>query len=149
VFDRSWEFEVCPPHLWSLLSDTSAYSGWWPWLRAFEPVPLERGATTSCSIGPPLPYMLTVTIAVIDVVPEQSVAVAVTGDVAGPARLEIAPSGRGSSARLVWELEVRRRLLRVAAGVARPMLQWGHEWVVSNGVEQFRRAAINGRTSGA
>jgi hypothetical protein len=33
-------------------------------------------------------------------------------------------------------------MLRVAARAARPMLQWGHEWVVNNGVEQFRRAAI-------
>jgi hypothetical protein len=145
LFDRSWEFEVPPKQLWSLLSDTSAYSGWWPWLQAFEPVPLEPGTSTRCSIGPPLPYMLAVTIAVIDVIPERSVAVAVTGDVAGPACLDIEPTASGSSARLVWELEVRRPMLRLAASVARPMLQWGHEWVVSNGVEQFRRAAIYGQ----
>jgi hypothetical protein len=125
------------------LSDTSAFSGWWPWLRAFEPVELEPGAQTRCSIGPPLPYVLSVAISVVDVVPERSLVVTVSGDLEGPARLEVGPSPVGSTARLVWELEVRRPALRIVATVARPTLQWGHEWVVNNGVEQFRRAAIN------
>jgi len=63
------------------------------------------------------------------------------GDVRGPARLEIDRVPNGSQARLVWDLEVRRPILRTAARVARPLLQWGHDWVVSNGVAQFRRAA--------
>jgi len=142
TFDRVWEFDVTPPRLWSVLSDTQAFPRWWPWLRSFEPVSLEPGARTRCSIGPPLPYVLTVDLAVIDVVPESLVDVRVTGDVTGPARLEIEPTEQGSTARLVWTLDVCRPMLRVAAGVARPVLQWGHEWVVSNGVEQFRRSAL-------
>ena len=125
------------------MSDTSAFPRWWPWLRSFDPVALERGAQTRCSIGPPLPYVLTLSIAVTSVIPEALVAVVVSGDLAGPARLEIEPSATGSTARLAWELEVCRPMLRLAAGVARPILQWGHDSVVSNGVDQFRRAAIN------
>ena len=49
-------------------------------------------------------------------------------------------AGDGSRARLVWLLEVRRPALRMAAVVGRPVLQWGHDWVVANGVEQFRNA---------
>ncbi|HEV3227235.1 MAG TPA: hypothetical protein VGZ52_10380 [Acidimicrobiales bacterium] len=82
-------------------------------------------------------------VAVVDVVPEALVAVVVSGDLAGPARLEIEATSAGSVARLVWELEVRRSMLRVAASSARPLLQWGHDWVVRQGVEQFRRVAIN------
>lgn len=142
TFDRAWEFEIPPPKLWALLSDTSAFPRWWPWLRSFEPVSLEAGARSHCSIGPPLPYVLTVDLRVLEVVQESLVDVAVSGDVTGPARLEIRPTAAGSTARLVWTLEVRRPMLRVAAGMARPVLQWGHEWVVSNGVEQFRRQAL-------
>lgn len=142
TFDRSWEFDVAPESLWAVLSDTSAFPRWWPWLRSFEPVSLEAGVRTQCSIGPPLPYVLTFELHVVDVVPESSVDVKVSGDVTGPARLEIAPAATGSTARLVWELAVCRPLLRVAAGVARPVLQWGHEWVVHNGVEQFRARAL-------
>lgn len=124
------------------MSDTSAFPRWWPWLRSFEPVPLVPGARTRCSIGPPLPYLVNVDIAVVDVVPEELVTVAVSGDLRGPARLEIAATSLGATARLAWEVEVCRPVLRTAAIVARPVLQWGHDWVVSSGVEQFRRAAI-------
>jgi hypothetical protein len=44
---------------------------------------------------------------------------------------------------LVWGLEISRPLLRRVATVARPMLQWGHDWIVDRGVEQFRRAALD------
>lgn len=110
---------------------------------------LEVGASTRCAIGPPLPYVLTVDLLVVDVVPESLVDVIVSGDLAGPARLEVEASPAGSTARLAWELDVRRPVLRLAAGVARPVLQWGHEWVVSNGVEQFRRDALEPTSSPA
>lgn len=93
--------------------------------------------------------MLTVDLLVVDVVPESLVDVIVSGDLAGPARLEVEASPAGSTARLAWELDVRRPVLRLAAGVARPVLQWGHEWVVSNGVEQFRRDALEPTSSPA
>lgn len=140
AFDRSWDFDVAPTQLWALFCDTSSFTRWWPWLRSFDPVPLEVGAHTRCAIGPPLPYMLNVELDVVGAEPATRVDVVVTGDVQGPARLEIEPVVHGSRARLVWDLEVRRPMLRTAARVARPVLQWGHDWVVSNGVAQFRRA---------
>jgi hypothetical protein len=145
AFDRTWEFDVAPHELWAVLSDTSAFSGWWPWLRSFDPIPLESGRSTRCAIGPPLPYLLRVNITITAVQPAESLDAVVSGDVRGPARLELAPSGAGTEARMSWELEVRRRLLRHAATVARPMLQWGHDWVVDRGVEQFRRVALAAR----
>jgi len=129
--------------LWTHLSDTSSFSSWWPWLRSFKPVALVPGAQTRCSIGPPLPYLITVDIAVEDVVADKLLTAFVSGDLHGPARLEIEPSTAGSTARLVWELAVSRPALRIAARVARPVLQWGHDWVVNSGVEQFRRATIH------
>jgi len=139
-FDRSWTFAVPRDELWSRLSDTSSFSTWWPWLRAFDPVPIEEGATTRCAIGPPLPYVLTVDLAVAGVVESESVDVDVDGDLCGPARLVLGDADEGSTARLHWRLEVQRPMLRMAATVGRPILQWGHDWVVSNGVEQFRAA---------
>jgi hypothetical protein len=80
------------------------------------------------------------------VAPERCVEVDVSGDAVGPARLEIERTADGSSARLAWELHVERRFLRVGARLARPVLQWGHDWVVTNGVEQFRREAFVDRS---
>lgn len=128
--------------MWSLVSDTAAFPRLWPWLRSFEPAPLERGATTHCAIGAPLPYLVRLRIEVVDLIPERLVVVDVNGDLRGPARLEIGPTPLGSSARLVWDLELCRPLLRRAARVAAPVLRWGHNRVVDRGVEQFRRAAL-------
>ena len=68
----------------------------------------------------------------------------VEGDLAGPARLEVdaAENGPGSVARLTWAVELRRPVLRAVAQVARPTMEWGHDWVVTQGVEQFRRTGI-------
>ena len=138
-FDRSWVFPVSRAELWSRVSDTSSFATWWPWLRAFDAVPIEEGATTRCVIGPPLPYVLTVDLAVARVLDCEAIDVDVDGDLRGPARLELGEHEDGSTARLHWTLDVQRPMLRRAAVLGRPVLQWGHDWVVRNGVEQFRR----------
>jgi hypothetical protein len=86
-----------------------------------------------------------VSIEVRRVVPERSFETRVDGDLQGPARLEVEPAGDGSRARLVWELAMARPFLQAAARVARPLLQWGHDWCVDTGVTQFRRRALDGR----
>jgi|SRR5438132_14290979 len=141
--DRSWEFPVRAPELWALLSRTGDYRSWFGWLRSLDtPDGLAPGASARCVIGPPLPYVLRVTIDVVTVVPERSIDTRVDGDLRGPARLEIEDAEPGSRARLVWELTMRRPVLQVTARVARPLMQWGHDWCVDTGVAQFRRRAI-------
>jgi hypothetical protein len=142
TFDQSWDFDVPPERLWAACADTGSFRHWWPWLRRFDPVPLECGARTHAAIGPPLPYLLNVDLLVTAVEPERRVEVDVSGDATGPARLEVGSTSAGSFARLAWELHVERRFLRAGARLARPVLQWGHDWVVANGVDQFRTSAL-------
>ena len=133
-----------PAELWEALSRTHEYPMWWSWLRVFESPGLVEGTVARCVVRAPLPYSLRFNVLVDEVVPEELVVARVEGDISGPARLEIAPLSAtgGSEARLVWEVEVRDRVLRGAAVVARPLMEWGHEWVVANGVNQFRRRAL-------
>ena len=87
--DRSWEFPVAPAELWGVLTRTDDYRSWWSWLRSLEtPDGLGEGARARCEIGPPLPYVLRVSIEVRSVVPERSIETRVDGDLQGPARLE-------------------------------------------------------------
>jgi hypothetical protein len=90
----------------------------------------------------PVPYTLRFSVEVRRVVPERLVEAQVVGDLAGPARLEVAADPGGAAVRLAWELELRRRLLSTAARLARPVFEWGHDWVVANGVDEFRRKAL-------
>jgi uncharacterized protein YndB with AHSA1/START domain len=149
-FDRTWTFDVPPGELWAVLVRTDDFRRWWPWLRELSGDGLVPGGRNRCIVRAPIPYTLRFTVAVDELVPGRLVGAEVDGDLAGPARLEIAPAespgpgggGGGSTVRLAWEMELRRPVLRAAARVGRPVMEWGHDWVVGSGVEQFLRRAL-------
>ena len=142
-FDRTFTFKVEPGELWAVLTRTGDFRRWWPWLREFSGDGLVRGGRSECVVRAPVPYTLHFTVTVVDLVPGVRLAAAVEGDLAGPARLEMASDGSGGSrVHLFWDVELHRPMLRAAARVGRPVMEWGHDWVVTTGVEQFRRQAL-------
>ncbi len=152
-FDRRWSFPITPDTLWRVLERTDAYPVWWSWLREFDADGLRAGSTASCTIQSPLPYALHCRIHVNELVPPRGsgsgveprpglVAATIDGDLRGPARLEVAGDGYGSTARLVWSLDLGNPVLGALARVARPLMTVAHDVVVGTGVEQFRRRAL-------
>ncbi len=144
-FDRTWTFAVPPDDRWAVLERTGDFPRWWPWLRELSGDGLVPGGRNRCVVRAPIPYTLRFTVAVDELVPGRLVGAEVDGDLAGPARLEIAHAdgeGGGSTVRLAWEMELRRPVLRAAARVGRPVMEWGHDWVVGTGVEQFLGRAL-------
>lgn len=144
-FDRTWTFGVPPAELWSVLERTADFRRWWPWLRELSGDGLVPGGRNRCVVRAPIPYTLRFTVAVNDLVPGRLVEAEVDGDLVGPARLEIgAVDGpeAGSTVRLAWEMELRRPMLRTAARFGRPVMEWGHDWVVANGMRQFLQRAL-------
>jgi uncharacterized protein YndB with AHSA1/START domain len=141
-YDRTFDFAVSPETFWATVSRTDSFPEWWSWLRSFESDGLQDGSHTSCVIQAPLPYALRVAIDVERALPPERIETRVTGDLEGPARLEITPTGSGCSARLVWLLELREPWLKRIARVARPVLGWAHDRVISSGVRQFERVAL-------
>jgi hypothetical protein len=143
-FDRRWEFAVSPETFWATVSRTESYPEWWSWLREFESDGLHDGGRAECVIQAPLPYSLRVTVDVERAVSPERVETRVSGDLEGPALLEIAPHPSGCTARLVWSLQLRDAWLSRFARVARPAMGWAHDRVISIGVRQFERVALNG-----
>jgi hypothetical protein len=141
-FDRTWEFPVPPEQLWAVLNRTDQYPSWWSWLREFDTEGFETGTTARCVIQSPLPYALRCTIHVDEMRAAEAIVTTVTGDLRGPARLEVGRVSDGCTARLVWSLTPGNRTLRRVAHVARPAMVWAHDRVVATGVEQFRRRAL-------
>jgi hypothetical protein len=97
----------------------------------------------------PLPYSLRFAVHVRRVIPKERVEADVTGDIEGPAELLVAAHPDGSTVRLSWTMELRSSFLRAASLLGRPLMHWGHEWVVDNGVEAFRREALTPGRGGA
>jgi hypothetical protein len=146
-FDRAWDFAVSPEELWAILEQTDQYTTWWPWLRIFdvEGDGLADGTIARAVIQAPLPYQLRCTIDVDEAARAARLAGRVSGDLEGPARLDLEATPTGSIARLAWELEVRSSLLRPFASVARPMLSWAHDRIVERGLVQFEARALQQR----
>jgi uncharacterized protein YndB with AHSA1/START domain len=144
-FDRSFELDATPEELWSALSATDRYPEWWSWLRVMEGGELREGTVAHCVVRAPLPYTLRFDVGVESVVPRELVDTQVSGDLDGPARLEIAPRVGGCTARLIWSLHLRDSVLRPLAFFARPAMTWAHDRVIEMGLRQFERHALNGR----
>jgi carbon monoxide dehydrogenase subunit G len=147
-YDQTFDFAVGRDILWDALTDTARFSEWWPWLRSFEldgraTTGLARGSVAACAIKAPLPYTLEFQVHVEEVEPGRSIETRVTGDLRGPARLEVASAGEASTARLTWAVELEVPMLSAASRVARPVLVWAHDRVVSSGVQQFRDRALS------
>jgi uncharacterized protein YndB with AHSA1/START domain len=146
--DRCFMFAMPPEDLWALIEDPAVFPRWWPWLRRLEAKGLLTGDRWRCTVQPPLPYQVAFTIALDDVEAPRRAEATISGDIIGHAVLTIGPHPEGCEARLVSSLAPAHSLLRAVASVARPLVRFGHDWVLDQGARQFARHAIAGRERG-
>src|SRR5204862_5074387 len=88
-FDRTWDFPVTPAVFWSTIARTDDYTSWWSWLRDFDAPALAAGQRWKATVQSPLPYALRFNLDFRRVEPHALLVVDVSGDIAGPARLEV------------------------------------------------------------
>jgi Polyketide cyclase / dehydrase and lipid transport len=139
--DRHYRFDVGPGDLWARLADVSTYPQWWPWLREFDGAALAAGEVWRCTVQPPLPYRVRFAVHLEDVAPHSSVTARVSGEIVGTATLTISPADGGSTVRLVADLGPDRQALRALSVAFRPLVRYGHNWVLDNGAKQFADGA--------
>ncbi len=143
--DRGWSFDVDVDRLWDRFTTVEQYVEWWPWLRSFDPADgFRTGACWRCVVAPPLPYVVRFTVQLDRIDEGRRVDATVRGDVRGGAVLTVDGDGDGgSTARLRSELAPANPVLRSVGRVARPMVEWGHDWVLDQGLRQFVAAALH------
>ena len=158
-------FPVTPLELWSAIERIDQFERWWSWLGdlQLDGDGLRAGSVLRGTVAPPVPYRMRVAVELGRCEPGELIDAAVTGDLAGEARLRLEPAGRGTldgnplsgeSARsgtgaaepvsstvaeVTWSLEMKQLPMRVAARFAYPLLRWGHDRVVEATVAGFRR----------
>ena len=71
------------------MAQVDRYQDWWPWLRRFDATRLVTGDVWTATVQPPLPYRLTFDLCLTEAEARSFVAVDVTGDIEGSARLEV------------------------------------------------------------
>jgi hypothetical protein len=137
--DRRYVFPMSADALWARIGDVAAYPTWWPWLREFDGEKLAEGAVWQCTVQPPLPYTVRFAVTIGAIAPARSIAAKVSGDIVGSARLQIEPRAGGCEARLIAELGPEKQALRALSVAARPLVRFGHNWVLDTGARQFRK----------
>jgi hypothetical protein len=109
---------------------------------------LDIGEVWSCTVQPPLPYAVQFRVTIAEVDPGAKVAATIDGDIAGSAELRLSGAPSGSSRlRLVADLGPRKRSMQALSIVARPLVTFGHHWVLDTGARQFA-AGLGGPSSG-
>src|SRR5581483_22373 len=147
--DRQYAFDVDRDAFWSAIESTDAYRRWWPWLRQLDARGLVAGDTWTCVVQPPLPYALRFTVTIDEVVPGVRAVATIAGEIEGDAWLEVTHRAAcyrrrgGCDGRLVSSLTPACGVLSTIAAVARPVAQFGHDWVLDVGMRQFRRHALD------
>jgi len=140
--DRRYRFPVDPPTLWAAMTDVGSYRSWWPWLARLDADGFAVGERWECVVRPPVPYALRFTLRLEAVEAPTLAEATVEGDIVGMARLSVRADGDGSEARLVSLLAPANPVLRAVARVARPVVRFGHDWVLDTGAAQFRRVGL-------
>jgi uncharacterized protein YndB with AHSA1/START domain len=142
VSDRRFRFAATPEAFWAAAGATDDFTRWWPWLRTFEARALVTGDRWRCAVRPPLRYTVRFTVRLDEVVAPTSIAASIDGDIAGRARLDVAPDRDGCEVRLTSSLSPASRVFGLVAAVAGPLVRRGHDWILDTGAEQFARRAL-------
>ena len=139
--DRHYRFGVSRDELWAALTQVDRYRTWWPWLRSFDGHAFATGERWQCVVKPQLPYTLQFVIALDDVQHAASAHARLTGDIQGWAELTLGDDRAGSNLRLRSDLTARSGWARAVGTLAPPLARRGHDWVLDNGIRQFRAAS--------
>ena len=140
--EHRYELPAPRAAVWDLISDMSAYRGWWAWLRVFDASGLTQGAEWRCQVQPPLPYLVRFRVHLEEVDAPRIVRARVSGDVVGTARLELDEDGAGCVATLSSTLAPGNSTLRLVSRLAGPIARFGHDWVLESGARQFIARAV-------
>ena len=142
---RRLRFTADRDTVWDAIGRVSDYPRLWPWLRDFDGDAITPGAAWRCTVQPPLPYVLRLTIIIDEVDPPGLVTATISGDVSGTARLTLEDHGARCEGVLVSTLAPEQPLLRLMAELAPPVARFGHDWVLETGARQFVAKALRHR----
>jgi uncharacterized protein YndB with AHSA1/START domain len=138
--DRRYRFAVGRREVWQAFTQVDQYRRWWPWLHRFDGVEFRTGERWECAVKAQLPYTLEFAIELDDVAEDLSAHARLSGDIDGWAELTLTDEGTGSQLRMESVLTARSGPARWLDAVAPPLARRGHDWILDNGIRQFRRA---------
>ena len=134
---REISFPFGADELWKRIAAVERFPNWWPWLRTFDGQHLRAGETWECTVQPPLPYTVSFTVTIDEIVVGQSIRAHVHGDIEGTAELHLSPASDGCQARLATDLTPHKPSLRALSLAGLSIARFAHNRLVDAGIHQF------------
>jgi uncharacterized protein YndB with AHSA1/START domain len=143
IFPHDRTFFIAAPirQVWNTTRSLTQLESWWAWLKDLRVSDddLKEGTRFEFAVVTPLPYRLSIAATATEVVEPTLIRADITGDLKGPAEIELTPVTGGTEVALRWEVELMSRPLRFAALASKPLMVWGQDWAVRIAVSGARR----------
>jgi len=143
VLVSRWTIGAPPASVWALLSTPEDWPQWWRYVRA---VTLLRsgaddglGAQRRFVWGSPLGYGLGLDITTTRVVGQSELEGHAGGDLDGVGTWRLAAREHGTQVSYRWEVDLRKRWMRIAAPLLAPLFAWNHHRVMRAGARGMAR----------
>ena len=139
--NRTFLIEAPIERVWATTRSLAQLESWWAWLRDLHVSDEEvnEGTHFEFAVVSPLPYRLEIAATATEVIEPRLIRADITGDLRGPAEVELTAVAGGTEVALRWEVELISRPLRVAALASKPLMVWGQDWAVRIAVAGARR----------
>ena len=135
-FRHAWSVAATADRVADVLVDLEHYPDWWPQVVAVASLGPDDARVLCRSV---LPYTLDLVLHAVDRSPER-LEVAVSGDLLGSVRFDLADHGAGTRLRLAQEVTVSGAL-GAASYLARPVLRWNHHRMMAGCIAGLGRQA--------
>ncbi|MGR9117168.1 MAG: SRPBCC family protein [Gammaproteobacteria bacterium] len=123
--------------VWSCLTDTETWPKWWPYVESVTE--LESGSPQgilnkrnyrwrTC-----LPYHLRLEMTVMQIVPNSSITVTVTGDLAGTGHCQLSVEPDSTRVDFHWQVRTCKTWMNHFSALTRPIFEWNHARVMKQG----------------
>ncbi|GAA3660618.1 hypothetical protein [Microbacterium marinilacus] len=145
-FRTVWRVDALPDRVWRALTAavTGRSASWWRAMRVVSPARrIDRGEQMRAEVHAPLGYRLRLVLTLTRVRPGHAISAESSGDLEGRGSVEVRREGAGSEVRFAWDVEVRRRWMRLLDPVLRPVFAVAHRMVMRAG-ERGLREALHG-----
>ena len=152
-FETRWQIAASPEEVFEILTDPERLTEWWPSVyRRVDTVskgdPDGVGRILRLETQGWLPYRLRWNLRVVDCRRPGSLSLVAWGDLEGGGTWTLDGTGESTTVRYVWDVMVRKPLLRHLSFVLRPVFALNHRWAMNRGrdgleIELRRRRGVS------
>lgn len=143
VLLSQWRIDAPLASVWQAINDPTGWPRWWPYVAAVDKLATGDadgiGARYRFHWTSRLPYSIRIDTHVVEVVRQQLIRAAASGDLDGEGTWRLRSDGDATEVEYTWRVTLDRAWMRRLAPLLRPAFAWNHNAVMAAGEHGLRR----------